>query len=358
MKKRIWIPTFLLITPLSYLSAMPQNLNLPQSDHYNVTQQQFVNRHPIEEPISFSVAVRTLWDMFYNEKKRAPAHTLPMQKPDWNVFLSNPQDNQFIWFGHSNLLMRVSGKTIAVDPVFGKSVVPLGFMMHRFQDAPAQIHEFPFIDLVIISHNHYDHLEKKTIQYLVKHSPETQYVVPLGLDKTLEKWGVASQNIIALDWWQDYQLDQVKITATEAHHASGRGLRDTNQSLWAGWIIQDTQQTIFYSGDNGYGIHYAEVGRRFPAIDLAFLENGQYDEKWSAIHMSPAQTAQAAKDIGAKAVVPVHWGAYSMALHHWNESVIQSVPLMQSYGIHTLTPEMGQIFTTETQTTQWYKTIP
>ena len=358
MKKRIWIPSLsaLGLAACYYVTA-PAKLSYANSDHFNATQQQFFNRNATEESFAFSDAVNVIWDMFRNEKSRGPSQTLPMQKPDWEAFLKNDGDNHFIWFGHSNLLMRVNQTTIALDPVFGKSVAPMGLMMHRYQAAPAQIQEFPHLDIVIISHNHYDHMEKQTIEYIAQHSPQTKFIVPLGLATTLKQWGVAEQQITELDWWQSIDIQNVKITATEAQHASGRGMRDTNKSLWAGWIIQDPKQTIFYSGDNGYGPHYANVGQKFPNIDIAFIENGQYDQKWAATHMSPTQTAQAAKDVGTKYFVPVHWGAYSMALHHWNEPVLKSIPLVKSFGIQTLTPIMGQTFTTHTQTTEWYKSI-
>jgi L-ascorbate metabolism protein UlaG (beta-lactamase superfamily) len=155
-----------------------------------------------------------------------------------------------------------------------------------------------------------------------------KFIVPLGLANKLEYWGISAQQITELDWWQQYRFENINITAIEAQHASGRKMRDSNRSLWVGWIIQDQKQTICYSGDNGYGPHYAEVGKRHPQIDIAFIENGQYDMRWVATHMHPEQTAQTAKDVGAKHFVPVHWGAYSMALHHWNEPVLKIIPLV------------------------------
>ncbi|MDI3452892.1 MBL fold metallo-hydrolase [Acinetobacter sp. V89_4] len=358
MKKRIWIPTLIgCLTGASYIATTPKPLNYSASDHFNEKQQIFFNRQKLEEVVSFSDGISVVWDMLRNEKNRAPAQALPMKIPNWDTFLNKNAENQFIWLGHSNLLMRVGGQTIAIDPVFGDTVAPMGIMMHRFQKAPVQVDEFPSVDLVIISHNHYDHLEQQTIEYFAQHSPATKFIVPLGLATTLESWGISAQQITELDWWQQHQFKNVRITATEAQHASGRGMRDSNRSLWAGWVIQDQKQTIFYSGDNGYGPHYAEVGKRYPQIDIAFIENGQYDIRWAATHMSPEQTAQAAKDVGTKHFVPVHWGAYSMALHHWNEPVLKSIPLVQSYGINTLTPIMGEVFNIKSKTSEWYKSI-
>lgn len=358
MKKRIWIPSLLgLVSVLGYIVTTPESIDYPESSHFDPDQQLFLNRQNINESMSFSDGIAVVWDMLRNEKTRAPAQMLPMKKPNWESFLSATTENQFIWFGHSNLLMRVGDKTISIDPVFGNTVAPMGIMMHRYQPAPAQIDELPSIDIVIISHNHYDHLEKQSIEWLAAHSPKTKFIVPLGLARTLESWGLSANQITELDWWQEYESGQVKITATEAQHASGRGLRDINRALWAGWVIQDNKQTIFYSGDNGYGPHYAEVGKRFPKVDIAFIENGQYNEKWAQTHMNPSQTAQAAKDVGTEYFVPVHWGAYTMALHHWNEPVLQSIPAVQSHGIKLLTPIMGEVFNINSKTSEWYKLI-
>lgn len=359
MKKRIWIPTLItMISLVTYSSlAIPKQLNYADSNHFNLEKQQFFNTNTKEDSLPPTDAITALWDMWRNEKERAPTQWLPEQKPDWDAFLRNDGENHFIWFGHSNLLIRVQDLTIAIDPVFGKTVDPLHLMMKRYQPSPAQIQEFPSINIVIISHNHYDHLEKSTIKYLAKHSKNTRFIVPLGMATTLQKWGIDSERITELDWWKDIKINNIKITATEAQHTSGRGLMDGNKSLWAGWIIQDPKQTIFYSGDNGYGKHYAEIGKRYPNIDIAFIENGQYDAKWATVHMNPAQTAQAALDLKTKNFVPVHWGAYSMALHKWNEPVLKSVPLVQAYGIRTLTPLMGQVFNINTQTKEWYKDI-
>lgn len=358
MKKRIWIPSLIgLVSILGYIVTTPEYLNYNPSSHFDVKAQKFFNHQEINESLSFSDSATVLWEMLHHEKNRAPQQTLPMVKPNWNSFLNDTKDNQFIWLGHSNLLMRIAGKTISVDPVFGETVAPMGIMMYRYQPAPAKISELPSIDIVIISHNHYDHLEKQSIEWLANYSPKTQFIVPLGLAQTLVSWGVSAEQVTELDWWQDYQVEGIKVTATEAQHGSGRGLRDSNRSLWAGWVIQGNNQTIFYSGDNGYGQHYTEVGKHFPKIDIAFIENGQYYEKWAQTHMSPLQTAQAAKDIGTEYFVPVHWGAYTMALHHWNEPVLQSIPLVNSYGIKPLTPIMGEVFNIHSETLEWYKKL-
>ena len=337
------------------LRAAPAYADYPNSPHYDAVRRAFDNPQPLRG-VTFIDGVTGLGKMLLGDARYGPKVPLPSARPDWPLFLKDDGPSRFVWFGHSTLLMRIGGQTVAADPVLGASVSPLVVNMRRFQPPAAPLADWPPPDVVLISHNHYDHFEEATLRELAR--TPAHFIVPLGLGAPLKQLGVAAAALTELDWWQTHQHGGLRYTLVPALHNSGRGLTDANKSFWGGFVIQHGDETYYYSGDTTYGTHFAEIARRFPGIDIAFIENGQYDRRWPDNHMFPEQTAQAAADLRARRVMPVHWGAYSMAYHPWDEPVRQSVPAMRARGVDPLTPLQGQVFDSGTQTSEWYLTVP
>ncbi|UOP04332.1 MBL fold metallo-hydrolase [Conchiformibius kuhniae] len=308
---------------------------------------------PPTRPVAFGGAVYSLWRLLTASRQFAPPQPLPAVRPDWQAFLADGGKIKMLWFGHSSTLMRVGGQTVFFDPVFAASVSPVPLMMRRFQPPPATLHDLPPVDVVVYTHNHYDHLDKTALRHFA--AGDTRFIVPLGMGALLQSWGVAAERIREADWWDKLDLGAWQLHAVPARHNSGRGGGDRNRSLWCGWVVQTAHEQIYYSGDSAYGAHFAEIGRRFGGFDLALLENGQYNPAWADNHMFPEQTAQAAQDVRAKRVMPVHWGAYALSIHAWDEPVRRLLPLLQQSDTAALTPVQGQVFDRETPTEKWWE---
>ncbi|WP_373819724.1 MBL fold metallo-hydrolase [Glaesserella sp.] len=332
----------------------PDNYPLyPESDHYSVQQQAFFNKVPDGE-IDSAKLRRALWEMIVDAEKFAPPSELPSVKPDFSAFLAPSEKIKLIWFGHSTFLARIGSKTVFVDPVFAEYASPIPIMMKRFQAPPSTLDELPPVDLIIYSHNHYDHLDEDVVRYFALQ--KTRFIVPLGMGVLLQKWGVSADRIQELDWWQSLNLGDFELFAVPARHNTARGLFDRNKTLWAGYVFKTSTEQIYYSGDTswGDGSQFEEIAERFGGFDLALIENGQYNLTWIDNHLMPKQTADVAKRVNTKRFMPVHWGAYPLALHPWNEPVLQSVPLVEQYGIKVVSPLLGQVFDKESNTRYWW----
>ena len=330
---------------------------LPASDHYDPATGRFFVTPP-QAPVQGGgkTVLRWLKAMTLDYAQYAPPAPMPSQTPDWQALLQDDGTPRFVWFGHSTVLARLSGITLLLDPVFGNCVSPIRGISCRYQQPPAALDELPPIDYILISHNHYDHLDKPTIRRFV--SSNTRFIVPLNLGTLLQHWGIGRERITELDWWQHAELSGcLHVHAVPARHNSSRGMGDFNKTLWAGFVLQTERHKIYFSGDSSYGSHFADIGRRFGALDLAMLENGQYNEHWRDNHMFPEQTAQAAADVQARRFMPIHWGMFSLALHPWDEPVRRSIPLVRQSGIATLTPTLGQVFTLDSETHDWWENV-
>ena len=270
----------------------------------------------------------------------APGFLLPMVKPDLAAFLSGDSGFRSIWLGHSSVLMRLGGATILIDPVFGRSS-PVPFAGGpRFQDPPISRDEIPEVDVVVISHDHYDHLEKATIQFYAQRG--TRFVVPLGVSWHLRHWGVKDRNIVELDWWDSARVAGVEFIATPARHSSGRLDRRTNHTLWASWVLRTPSWSVYHSGDTGYGKHFAQIGERFGPFDMVYLENGQYSPAWRS-HLLPEEWPRAMRELKGKRWHPIHWGAFSFAPHRWNDPIVAADSLARRHGIPLIAPRPGEI---------------
>lgn len=306
--------------------------------------------------VGFAENMKVLKEVLFDSASRRPKYTLPQVKPDFDSFSLKSDKLKFIWFGHSTLLLNIDEKNILIDPIFSENAAPFSFLVKRFQSPVVSIDNLPHIDIILISHSHYDHLDKKTVKFFKDKS--TKFIVPMGVKNILVKWGIDKSRVTELDWYQSLKNNSMTFTATPAKHFSGRGLFDRNKTLWASWVIEGKSEKIFFSGDSGYGEHFKEIGECFNGFDLAFMENGQYNKMWSDIHMMPAETVQAAIDLEAKVFVPIHWGMFDLSLHKWYEPVEHSYSLAKKNKLSAIVPKIGEIVTKEyiTEFPLWWET--
>ncbi|SHJ05995.1 MBL fold metallo-hydrolase [Pseudozobellia thermophila] len=247
------------------------------------------------------------------------------------------------WFGHSAFLLELQGQRILIDPMLGDVASPVPFGTKRFAyQRNIPLEQLRDIDVVVISHDHYDHLDYPSIIGLkneIKH-----FITPLGVGSHLKSWGVPSEKITELDWWESVRMGGIDYTSAPSRHFSGRGLTDRDATQWASWILKARDQNIYFSGDSGYGPHFREIGEKYGPFDLAMMECGQYNKAWSNIHMMPEETVQAAMDVNAKVTLPIHWGAFRLAPHGWTESVERFTQAADKNELPYLLPEIGERF--------------
>lgn len=243
--------------------------------------------------------------------------------------------------GHSTVLLKLSGKYILTDPIFSDRASPMQWIgPERFHPVPIDVQALPKIFAVIISHDHYDHLDQSTIELLAERVQH--FLVPLGVAEYLEDWGVPSENIHELDWWQSREFGEFKFVSTPSKHFSGRGLFSRNSTLWSSWVIQSPRQNIYFSGDSGYFDGFKTIGEKYGPFDLTILENGAYNPDWAQVHMFPAETVQAHMDLTGNAMLPVHNGTFKLAFHTWYDPLEQVTTLAEEKGILVQTPIMGE----------------
>ena len=323
-----------------------------RSPHYKNGSFQNVSPTPMKpEGLSYWKMMRTF---FKKHPDTAPPKPVPFIKTDLQQL--KPDDPLLIWFGHSSYLLRINEKNFLIDPVLSGHAAPLSFMVKAFPGANAyHAADMPDIDYLILTHDHYDHLDYQTILRLKKKIRAV--VCSLGIGAHLRYWGIDPGIITELDWWQHEQLDnEMILTAAPARHFSGRGLK-RGQSLWSSFILQSKQHSIYLGGDSGYDNHFKEIGDRYGSFDLAILEAGQYNVMWPLIHMMPEQTVQAALDLQAKALLPVHWGKFRLSTHPWNEPVKRVLLHAWEAGLPVLTPGIGELLLLngKNQTGNWWE---
>lgn len=224
----------------------------------------------------------------------------------------------FRWLGHSSVFLRLCGKNILIDPVLSTFTSPVPFIgPRRFPGRRIRPEELPAIDMVLITHSHYDHLDKATLLSL--DGKVGRYIVPTGVDGCLCRFGISARKITVMGWYEETAVDGVNIACLPTKHGSARGLFDGNTTLWCAYLLKAGGITVFDTGDGGYGDHFADYRRRFGDVDFAIMECGQYSEHWHSMHMFPEESVQAARDLGAKLAVPVHWGGYILSDHSWDD---------------------------------------
>ncbi|TCN52727.1 L-ascorbate metabolism protein UlaG (beta-lactamase superfamily) [Rhodococcus sp. SMB37] len=251
------------------------------------------------------------------------------------------------WFGHSSVLVEIDGYRVLADPVWSDRVSPssaIGPM--RLHRPPVELAVLPQIDAVIISHDHYDHLDRFTVESLAATQPRTKFLVPVGVGAHLRKWRVPDDRIVELDWDEHAEIDGLKVTCTEARHFSGRGLQ-RNITLWSSWVLTGPAHSVFFGGDSGYTRRFADLGEKYGPFDLTLLPVGAYDLRWPDIHMNPEEAVRTHLDLGGterrdSLLVPVHWGTFNLAFHAWSEPIARLLPAAEAGGVATAVPMPGQ----------------
>ena len=300
--------------------------------------------NPDEKP---SASAWRIWSRFIVGSKvdTVPVDAIPVRQISAkDLDALDVKANHVVRLGHSSHLLKLRGKYWLIDPVFSERASPVQWAgPKRFHKPPLTLEQLPPIEGVILSHDHYDHLDVATIEYLSKTAK--RYFVPLGVRSRLLVMGVPAERVTELDWWQDAEHDGVKLTATPAQHFSGRTLSDRGRTLWASWVVQSGEQRIFYSGDSGYFPGFKQIGDRFGGFDLALMENGAYDAYWPGVHMTPEQSVQAFEDLRGKVFFSVHNSTFDLSFHTWHDPLDRIAALTEAKKIELATPVIGEVVT-------------
>ena len=284
-----------------------------------------------------------------------PAGTIPVTRVS-NVSRATEGELAVTWLGHSSVLVQMGGINLLFDPVFSEKAGLLGVGPKRFSEAPMSAEDTPPIDILYLSHDHYDHMDYDTIMAL--DGRVSCYVVPNGMEEILAGWGIAPSKVHPMAPWEETVIAGIRIALTPAQHSGGRGLGKS--TLCSGIFLSDGAHTLYYTGDGGYGAHFARIGESFGPVDLLLVESGQYNESWAKVHMMPEQSMQVALDVKAAWTIPIHWGTFVLAMHDWDEPPARDTELAAKMGISLATPRIGQrVNYTEiaNYTEKWWETV-
>lgn len=270
-----------------------------------------------------------------------------------------PSGLRVTWFGHSSALVEVDGTKLLIDPFWGNRASPLPWIgPKRWYAPPIPLNDLPHIDAVLISHNHYDHLDFHTISAMK--SWKTIFVVPLGLRHTLVSWGIPESRVVELDWWQSTRVGNLELVATPARHESGRFLAQIDKTLWAGWAMVGPQHRVWYSGDTGYDLDFLTIGKRLGPFDVTLIEVGEYGKYWPDFHLGPEQAVEVNNQVRGKVMIPVHWGLIRLADHGWTEPAERVLAAAKCQGAEVLIPHPGESVepTEHPKISPWWPRLP
>ena len=300
--------------------------------------------------------------LFDGGQRRTPGGELPVgdPRPAWQR--APASGLRATWLGHSSVLIEIDGHRVLTDPVWGTRASPFRLIgPKRFQRAPLRLRELPEVDVVVISHDHYDHLDYPTIHALARHS-RVPFVTSLGVGAHLQAWGVAPTRITELDWWESHRVPGtgLTITAAPSQHFSGRSLTDRNATLWSSMVIAGDRHKAFFSGDTGLTTEYTTIRDRLGPFDLVMLEVGAFHPSWGDIHLGPTNAVEAHRLLGGGALLPVHWGTFSLATHAWDEPVETLLRLPEQHRLPLLLPRQGEpVEPAQAGAVQpWWRTVP
>jgi L-ascorbate metabolism protein UlaG (beta-lactamase superfamily) len=284
-------------------------------------------------------ALSTMKEFLFGGHRRVPG-ALPLVDPLGTWRRPVQSGLRATWLGHSTVLLEIDGMRVITDPVWGERVSPIPFAgPKRFHPAPARIEQLPSLDAVVISHDHYDHLDYSSILRL--RALGVPFITSLGVGAHLEAWGVPPERIIELDWWESAQLGDLTVTAAPSQHFSGRVTGDRNTTLWSAMAMRGPRHSVFFSGDTGLTPEYDEIRRRLGPFDLVMLEIGAWHPAWGDIHLGPENALRAHALLGGGALLPVHWGTFNLAIHAWDEPAETLVKLAPT-DAPLLMPRLGE----------------
>ncbi|PRQ07983.1 MBL fold metallo-hydrolase [Enhygromyxa salina] len=301
----------------------------------------FRNTAPIGSTLQPGTTNTVLREFLFGRERRAPAAPLPAvdPRPGW----ARPAETglRVTWLGHSTMLLEIDGSRVLTDPVWGRASPSQLIGPKRFSPVPISIDALPDLDAVVISHNHYDHLDRGAVVELGKR--DVNFYTSLGVGAYLESWGIPPERVIEFDWWDSVELPRtgLRITAAPSQHFSGRGLTDRNASLWSAFALQGPRHAVFFSGDTGLTPEYREIAARLGPFDLVMLEVGAFHPAWGQIHLGPDNAVEALAMLGGGCFLPVHWGTFDLGLHPWDEPAERLIELAPSRDLRLLMPKLG-----------------
>ena len=316
---------------------------------------QFVN---VVLPAGYTFAEMKLMftEQFFGKQQRIPPVPIPVLPVNAQSLATAPSDSALraFWVGHSTAYIEIDGIRLLTDPIFSEHASPFNIGFRRLHPVPIALEQLPKIDAVVISHDHYDHLDMPTVKHLARHG--THFLVGLGVGAHLERWGVPVPQVHEMEWWQEETIANVRIVSTPARHYSGRRGLDANATLWSSWSVIGPTHRIFYSGDTGYSDHFQEIGRRFGPFDLSFIKIGAYGpvQAWLDIHMSAEDAVRAAQELGTRRMFPLHWATFNLQYHEWNEPIERALTEAERTGVNLLTPRVGEIVNDAFRSTAWW----
>ncbi|MEU5784506.1 MBL fold metallo-hydrolase [Micromonospora lupini] len=283
-------------------------------------------------------------ELIFGKQKRRPTAPVPLLRPSTPAAADTAgaaDELNIIWYGHASALIEIEGRRVLLDPVWSDRCSPSGLVgPRRLHEPPVRLDELPPLDAILISHDHYDHLDMPTVRALVA-GQSAPFVVPLGVGAHLDRWGVPAERIIELDWSECHRVDGLEITATAAQHFSGRGLR-RDGTLWSSWVVAGARRKVFYTGDSGYFAGYAAIGAEHGPFDVTLMQIGAYDRAWPTIHMFPEEAVDAHLDLRGGLFIPVHWATFNLALHDWSEPVDRLWAEAKARDVRLAVPRPGE----------------
>ncbi len=295
--------------------------------------------------------------VLFEGKDKEPSRPLSVNPLTKNDFQGESFGNfSLVWLGQASVFMNIEGKYLLTDPMFSERASFVQWAgPKRFHPVPLEMDDLPALDAIIISHNHYDHLDEATIKQL-DHKTKV-YFVPLAVGQYLEDWGVDPRKIVELDWWEDVERDGLQFTATPALHFSGRGIFDQNESFWNSWVIKSKEHTVFFCGDSGMFPLFRKIGDRFGPFDLTIISNGAYSKLWHDSHLFPEEVVQAHMQLKGKVILPIHWATFNLATHAWYDPAERFFTAANQAGISAVYPRIGQIlrYNSLPETPPWWK---
>lgn len=332
---------------INIVPAFGGNPTTEQKEFYqhlnNYVDGKFINEDPAELAINSSEASSMDEDFASEANDRNPDGPIPVSAIHWNKIKS--ENDSLTWFGHSAFLLSIDNKKLLIDPMLSPVASPVSFVgIKRYEySEDIMLHlidEMPPIDAVFITHDHYDHLDYQSIVKL--NSKVSHFFVPLGVGAHLVRWGIPEEKITELNWWEEAEYKGLIVALTPSRHFSGRDPFNIDTTLWGGWVILGNNTRLYTSGDTGYDTHFTEIGKEYGPFDITLIEGGQYDKSWSDIHMIPEQSVQANLDVNGKTMMLMHWGAFTLANHGWNEPIERVLEETKIREVNIIAPKIGE----------------